>query len=183
MEGSLKSANIFSGGAGDKQAGKYSEGMKRSLSVAISLIGNPKVVYMDEPSSGSDPASRKILWDVVKRAKRTCAIILPTHSMEDAEILCDRLGIIVDGSLQYIGSPTELKARYGETRMLTVTAAQGQEKEVENLVRQLSPSAEKVYHQSRTQKFEFHKDKVCIAEVFKAVEKVKQSFPVYASGV
>lgn len=114
------------------------------LSVAISLIGNPEVVYMDEPSSGLDPASRKILWDAVKRAKRTCVIILTTHSMEEAEVFCDRLGIIVDGSLQCIGSPTELKARYGETRMLTVTTAQGQEKEVENLVKQLSPSGKNI---------------------------------------
>ena len=113
VEESLKSVNLFHGGVGDKQAGKYSGGMKRRLSVAISLIGDPKVcinfctiydsiflckfslnilppvyflwydswnfwkvVYMDEPSTGLDPASRNNLWNVVKRAKQGRAIIL-----------------------------------------------------------------------------------------------------------
>jgi ABC-type Na+ transport system ATPase subunit NatA len=73
---SLKSVNLFRGGVGDKQVGKYSGGMKRRLSVAISLIGDPKVVFMDEPSTGLDPASRNNLWSVVKEAKKNRAIIL-----------------------------------------------------------------------------------------------------------
>ncbi|XP_052175701.1 ABC transporter A family member 7-like isoform X2 [Diospyros lotus] len=108
VEESLKSVNLFHGGVADKQAGKYSGGMKRRLSVAISLIGDPKVVYMDEPSTGLDPASRNNLWNVVKQAKQNRAIILTTHSMEEAEHLCDRLGIFVDGSLQCIGNPREV---------------------------------------------------------------------------
>ncbi|KAK5777020.1 hypothetical protein PVK06_044985 [Gossypium arboreum] len=59
VEDSLKSVNLFHGGVADKHAGKYSGGMKRRLSVAISLIGDPKVVFMDETSTGLDPASRK----------------------------------------------------------------------------------------------------------------------------
>ncbi|XP_073221999.1 ABC transporter A family member 8-like isoform X2 [Cicer arietinum] len=69
VEESWKSLNLFHGGVVDKQAGKYSGGMKRRLSVAISLIGDPKVVYMDEPSTGLDLASRKCLWNVTKLAK------------------------------------------------------------------------------------------------------------------
>ncbi|KAL6969076.1 Phospholipid-transporting ATPase abca7 [Sarracenia purpurea var. burkii] len=79
VEDSLKSVNLFHGGVADKQAGKYSGGMKRRLSVAISLIGDPKVVYMDEPSTGLDPASRNNLWNVVKRAKQNRAIILTSN--------------------------------------------------------------------------------------------------------
>ncbi|KAL8123534.1 hypothetical protein AgCh_011491 [Apium graveolens] len=79
VEESLKSVNLFNGGVADKQAGKYSGGMKRRLSVAISLIGDPKVVYMDEPSTGLDPASRNNLWNVVKRAKQNRAIILTSN--------------------------------------------------------------------------------------------------------
>ncbi|XVE56975.1 hypothetical protein DITRI_Ditri04bG0054700 [Diplodiscus trichospermus] len=81
VEESLKSVNLFHGGVADKQAGKYSGGMKRRLSVAISLIGDPKVVYMDEPSTGLDPASRNSLWSVVKRAKQDRAIILTSISL------------------------------------------------------------------------------------------------------
>ncbi|KAF5957628.1 hypothetical protein HYC85_004853 [Camellia sinensis] len=183
VEESLKSVNLFSGGVADKQAGKYSGGMKRRLSVAISLIGDPKVVYMDEPSTGLDPASRNSLWNVVKRAKQNRAIILTTHSMEEAEHLCDRLGIFVDGNLQCIGNPKELKGRYGGSYVFTMTTSSNHEEEVENLVQQLSSKANKIYHLSGTQKFEIPKQEVRIADVFQAVEKAKSRFTVYAWGL
>lgn len=183
VEESLKSVNLFYGGVGDKRAGQYSGGMKRRLSVAISLIGDPKVVYMDEPSTGLDPASRKNLWNVVKQAKRDRAIILTTHSMEEAEVLCDRLGIFVDGNLQCIGNPKELKARYGGTYVLTMTTSPNEEEEVERLVRRLAPSANRIYHISGTQKFELPKHEVRMSDVFNAVERAKTEFPIYAWGL
>ncbi|MED6136471.1 Phospholipid-transporting ATPase abca7 [Stylosanthes scabra] len=183
VEESLKSVNLFHGGVDDKQAGKYSGGMKRRLSVAISLIGDPRVVYMDEPSTGLDPASRNNLWNVVKHAKRDRAIILTTHSMEEAEVLCDRLGIFVDGSLQCIGNPKELKARYGGTYVFTMTTTMDHEKDVEAMVQQLYPAAKKVYHISGTQKFELPKEEVQIASVFRAVETAKRNFTVSAWGL
>lgn len=67
-ESGLKSVNLFNNNVGNKQVRTYSGGMKRRLSVAISMIGKPKVVYMDEPSTGLDPASRRNLWDVIKQA-------------------------------------------------------------------------------------------------------------------
>ncbi|EPS66567.1 hypothetical protein M569_08209, partial [Genlisea aurea] len=176
VEESLKSVNLFYGGVADKQAGKYSGGMKRRLSVAISLIGDPKVVYMDEPSTGLDPASRNMLWNVVKQAKRNRAIVLTTHSMEEAEYLCDRLGIFVDGSLQCIGNPKELKARYGGSYVFTMTTSSDHEEYVESLVRGLSPNAVRVYQISGTQKFELPKQEIRIADVFGAVEDAKRRF-------
>ncbi|GLU12336.1 hypothetical protein SLE2022_290230 [Rubroshorea leprosula] len=183
VEESLKSVNLFHGGVADKQAGKYSGGMKRRLSVAISLIGDPKVVYMDEPSTGLDPASRNSLWKVVKCAKRDRAIILTTHSMEEAEVLCDRLGVFVDGSLQCIGNAKELKARYGGSYTFTITTSSNHEEEVEHMIHHLSPNSNKIYHISGTQKFELPKHEVSIAEVFQAVEKAKSRFTVLAWGL
>ncbi|MED6111649.1 hypothetical protein PIB30_054151 [Stylosanthes scabra] len=183
VEDSLKSLNLFNGGVADKQAGKYSGGMKRRLSVAISLIGNPSIVYMDEPSTGLDPASRKRLWDVIKTAKKDRPIILTTHSMEEAEALCDRLGIFVDGSLQCIGNPKELKARYGGSYVLTMTTSLEHEREVQNMVRQLCPNAKKVYHISGTQKFELPKEEVRIGDVFGAVDFAKRNFTISAWGL
>uniref|UniRef100_A0A0D3H5X1 ABC transporter domain-containing protein n=1 Tax=Oryza barthii TaxID=65489 RepID=A0A0D3H5X1_9ORYZ len=183
VEDALKSVNLFHGGVGDKQVGKYSGGMKRRLSVAISLIGDPKVVFMDEPSTGLDPASRNNLWNVVKEAKRNRAIVLTTHSMEEAEVLCDRLGIFVDGDFQCLGNPKELKARYGGAYIFTMTTSPDQEQEVEQLVHDLSPSANKIYHLSGTQKFELPKQEVKIAEVFRAVEDAKKRFTVHAWGL
>ncbi|KAG7633623.1 ABC transporter-like [Arabidopsis suecica] len=183
VEESLKSVNLFRGGVADKPAGKYSGGMKRRLSVAISLIGSPKVVYMDEPSTGLDPASRRSLWTAIKRAKNHTAIILTTHSMEEAEFLCDRLGIFVDGRLQCVGNPKELKARYGGSYVLTMTTPSEHEKDVEMLVQDVSPNAKKIYHIAGTQKFEIPKEEVRISEVFQAVEKAKDNFRVFAWGL
>ncbi|XP_047156053.1 ABC transporter A family member 7-like isoform X1 [Vigna umbellata] len=183
VEDSLKDLNLFHGGVADKQVGKYSGGMKRRLSVAISLIGDPKIVYMDEPSSGLDPASRKRLWSVVKHAKQNRAIILTTHSMEEAEALCDRLGIFVNGSLQCVGNAKELKARYGGTYVLTVTTSSEHEKDVENMVQKLTPNANKIYHLSGTQKFELPKEDVRISDVFQAVDVAKRKFTVSAWGL
>ncbi|GFP99358.1 ABC transporter a family member 7 [Phtheirospermum japonicum] len=183
VEESLKSVNLYHGGVADKRAGKYSGGMKRRLSVAISLIGDPKVVYMDEPSTGLDPASRNMLWNVVKRAKQNRAIILTTHSMEEAEHLCDRLGIFVDGSLQCVGNPKELKARYGGSYVFTMTTSANHEEEVENLVQHLSSNATKIYQISGTQKFELPKQEIRISDVFQAVENAKSRFTVQAWGL
>ncbi|PNX74287.1 ABC transporter A family member 7-like protein [Trifolium pratense] len=138
---------------------------------------------MDEPSSGLDPASRKCLWNAIRLAKRDRAIILTTHSMEEAEALCDRLGIFVDGSLQCIGNPKELKARYGGTYVFTMTTSSDHEKGVENMVRKLTPNANKIYHLSGTQKFELPKEEVKIANVFQAVEVAKRNFTVFAWGL
>ncbi|KAH9623722.1 hypothetical protein KSS87_006304 [Heliosperma pusillum] len=183
VEDSLKSVNLYHGGVGDKFAGKYSGGMKRRLSVAISLIGDPKVVYMDEPSTGLDPASRNNLWNVVKQAKQDRAIILTTHSMEEAEVLCDRIGIFVDGGLQCIGNPNELKGRYGGSYVFTMTTSSEHDTEVERMVQNLSRNSQKIYHISGTQKFEIPKNEIRISNVFKAVEDAKKRFTVQAWGL
>ncbi|KAB1216661.1 ABC transporter A family member 7 [Morella rubra] len=166
VEESLKSVNLFN------------EGLLTSK-----LVNIVEVVYMDEPSTGLDPASRNNLWNVVKRAKQDRAIILTTHSMEEAEVLCDRLGIFVDGSLQCIGNPKELKARYGGSYVFTMTTSSDHEQDVEIMVRHLSPQANKIYHISGTQKFEVPKHEIRIADVFRAVENAKSRFTVFAWGL
>ncbi|CAO2038070.1 unnamed protein product [Urochloa humidicola] len=183
IEQSLRSVRLFARGVPDKLVGKYSGGMKRRLSVAISLIGDPKVVYMDEPSSGLDPASRKDLWKAVKSAKQERTIILTTHSMEEAEVLCDRIGIIANGSLQCIGSSRELKDRYGGSCVLTVTTLAGEEEDVETLVRSMLPAANRVYRVSGTLKFEIPKEGMKISEVFRGMEDVKSRLNIVAWGL
>lgn len=183
VENSLKSFNLFQGGVADRLAKKYSGGMRRRLSVAISLIGDPKVVYLDEPSTGLDPASRKMLWDVVKHAKQDRAIILTTHSMDEAEYLCDRIGIFADGNFQCLGTSDELKARYGGSYMFTMTTSPENGSEVENLVKRLSSNAKKIYHLYGTQKFELPKNEVKLSDVFQMVRQAKERFPVQSWGL
>ncbi|CAO2188698.1 unnamed protein product [Urochloa humidicola] len=183
VEESLKSVNLFHSGFGDTSVSKYSGGMKRRLSVAIALIGNPKVVYMDEPSTGLDSRSRNDLWNIIKRAKKDCTIILTTHSMEEAEELCDRIGIFINGNFHCIGTPKELKARYGGTRILTITTSPEHEEAVERLVSWLSPGYIRIYSVSGTQKFALPRKEVGLGRVFGAVEVARRAFPVLRWGV
>jgi ABC-type multidrug transport system ATPase subunit len=183
VESSLRSVNLWDSGVADKQCRKYSGGMKRRLSVAISLIGNPQVVYMDEPSTGLDPASRYNLWNVVKQSKQDRAIILTTHSMEEAEALCDRLGIFVNGELQCIGNAKELTARYGGLYVLTMTTPQEREAEAMELAHSLTPNAKRIYALSGTQKFEMPKSEVNVATVFTAIEHAKERLQIKAWGL
>jgi len=91
----------------------YSGGMRRRLSVAISFIGNPTVVYLDEPTTGMDPISRRQVWNIIQAAKKDKTIILTTHSMEEADVLADTIGIMGKGRLRCIGTPLRLKNKFG----------------------------------------------------------------------
>eukprot|EP00887_Chlorella_sp_A99_P004767 scaffold4.g4767.t1 len=170
VDEALRSVNLYSGGVGDKQVRKYSGGMKRRLSVAISFIGQPRVVYLDEPSTGLDPASRHNLWNVVKTCKSDRAIILTTHSMEEATVLCDRLGIFVDGQLVCIGNPKELTARYGGYYVFSLTTPPEQEAAADALVRGMSPGARLTYAVGGCRKYEVPVEEVTLAGVFEAME-------------
>ncbi|KMT02071.1 hypothetical protein BVRB_9g208000 [Beta vulgaris subsp. vulgaris] len=99
--------------AAKMRASSYSGGMKRRLSVAIALIGDPRVIILDEPTTGMDPISRRHVWDIIENAKQGRAIILTTHSMEEADILSDRIGIMAKGRLRCIGTSIRLKSRFG----------------------------------------------------------------------
>ena len=82
----------------------FSGGMKRRLSVAMSTIGGSKIIVLDEPTTGMDPVNRAEAWELIKKMKDGRAIILTTHSMEEADVLCNRIGIVNDGVLRCIGS-------------------------------------------------------------------------------
>ena len=153
----------------DEQARTFSGGMKRRLSVAIALIGCPLVQFLDEPSTGLDPASRRMLWRAIARAKLSRAVFLTTHSMEEAENLCDRLGIFVDGSLRCIGSPKELTARFGAFYVLSVTCHSGGEDRVAALVTSFTASARITYSLAGTLKFELPIGHVSLSHVFQTM--------------
>ncbi|XP_062957203.1 phospholipid-transporting ATPase ABCA3-like [Cynocephalus volans] len=90
-----------------------SGGMKRKLSIIIALMGGSKVVILDEPTSGMDPASRRATWDLLQQYKEDRTILLTTHYMDEADVLGDRIAIMVNGSLQCCGSSIFLKKIYG----------------------------------------------------------------------
>ncbi len=92
----------------------FSKGMKSKLNFARSLLNDPEVLFLDEPTTGLDPVSRRLIKDIIlQKRKEGKAIFLTTHNMGDADELCDRVGFIVDGKLVLIESPRELKLRHG----------------------------------------------------------------------
>ena len=92
-----------------RRAEKYSGGMKRRLSLVLSLINDPQIAFLDEPTVAMDPQSRHAVWDFIRELKtQKKTIILTTHYMEEAEALCDRVGIIDHGKLIALGSPNDL---------------------------------------------------------------------------
>ncbi|XP_055991191.1 phospholipid-transporting ATPase ABCA3 [Sorex fumeus] len=98
----------------DKLVRTYSGGNKRKLSTGIALLGEPAVIFLDEPSTGMDPVARRLLWDTVARAREAGkAIVITSHSMEECEALCTRLAIMAHGQLRCLGSPQHLKSRFG----------------------------------------------------------------------
>ena len=97
----------------DLQVGKYSGGMRRRVSFAISLINDPNVLFLDEPTTGLDPITRRHIWSVIQECARGKVIVLTTHSMEEADILGDRIAILAKGNLQCIGSSIRLKTQFG----------------------------------------------------------------------
>ncbi|KAL1203812.1 ABC transporter A family member 9 [Cardamine amara subsp. amara] len=114
-------ADVKLTGAAKIRAGSYSGGMKRRLSVAVALIGDPKLVFLDEPTTGMDPITRRHVWDIIQESKKGRAIILTTHSMEEADILGDRIGIMAKGKLRCIGTSIRLKSRFGTGFVTTVS--------------------------------------------------------------
>src|SRR5918994_2133071 len=90
---------------------KYSGGMRRRLEIARGLLHKPKVIFLDEPTLGLDPNSRKSMWDYIKKLvqEEKITIILTTHYMEEADTLCDRIGIIDRGKIIALGTPSRLK--------------------------------------------------------------------------
>jgi ABC-type multidrug transport system ATPase subunit len=97
----------------------YSGGMKRRLSILLSTIGNPKVIFLDEPTTGLDPVNKRFIWIMIQKMKKQRSVILTTHSMEEADFLSDRIGVVVEGNFKCIGSPIDLKKTYGSGYLLT----------------------------------------------------------------
>ena len=123
-------------------AGTYSGGNKRKLSVAIAMIGNPAVVFLDEPSTGMDPEARRFMWNVISRISRErkqSSIILTTHSMEEAEALATKMGIMVSGNLKCIGTSQHIKNKFGGGYEIEVKLELPTKEEVANTIGRLEP--------------------------------------------
>ncbi|GIQ80331.1 ABC transporter A, ABCA [Kipferlia bialata] len=105
--------------------GTFSGGMRRRLSIGLSLIGEPNVVFLDEPTTGVDPKNRRVVWEALKRYSKNKTLILTTHSMEEADTLGDIIAIVGAGKMQTVGPSLALKAEFGSGYAIRLSVEAG----------------------------------------------------------
>ena len=101
----------------NKQASKLSGGWQKKLSIALALVSKPKILFLDEPTLGLDVLARRELWNTINELKKDMTIILTTHYMEEAEALSDRIGVMKDGELLFVGTKDEMFNKTGKNSM------------------------------------------------------------------
>jgi len=109
-------------GRADDKAKKFSGGMQRRLSIGMALVSDPQVLFLDEPTIGLDPQSRRGMWEYIRTLTGTTTIVLTTHYLEEADALADRIAVIDAGSIVASGTPDELKRRVGGVPVMVVEA-------------------------------------------------------------
>ncbi len=139
----------------DKSADHLSVGLRRRVLLGIALLADPPLMVLDEPSAGLDPEARHDLWDRLRDAHRSgTTILLTTHNMDEAEVLCDRVGIVQDGSLLTLDTVESLKAAYGYQYKITFDSAAGTEtvygSDDRTLVQQVQAKGIRQYTVART---------------------------------
>jgi len=134
----------------NRKTTEYSGGMKRKLSLAIALIGRSPVLFLDEPSAAVDAGAKRHLWKVIQRRGQEQTVVVTTHSMEEAEALCDRIAIQVRGQLRCLGSPLHIKTKYGSGYQLELFCEDGRgvskTQELENFVNTLASGSKLLEH-------------------------------------
>ncbi len=127
----------------DMLVSQYSKGMKTRLSVARSLVNNPKLLFMDEPTAGLDPVNARKIKDLIKAQKDAGkTVFLTTHDMHIADELCDRVAFIVDGQISLTDSPRELKLRYGKPEVRVEFSVNGKNEQRNFALAGLAENAE-----------------------------------------
>ncbi len=123
--------------------GTLSGGQKQRLAVACALVGDPRILFLDEPTTGLDPQSRRMLWDVVLAFKRDGgSVVLTTHYMDEAQRLCDRVGVVDHGKMIALGTPQELIDSLGGNQIVEVSVAEPAGETPEQLAKALADLAE-----------------------------------------
>jgi ABC-2 type transport system ATP-binding protein len=136
----------------DAWVGKLSGGQKQRLAVATALVGNPRILFLDEPTTGLDPQSRRQLWDIVRVfQKKGGTVLLTTHYMDEAERLCGHLAIVDHGQIIAEGSPSDLIDRLGGHHVVEFQVSNNGNSDNDNLDRwQSLPSVESVRREDST---------------------------------
>ncbi|KAI8848838.1 hypothetical protein BC829DRAFT_417290 [Chytridium lagenaria] len=161
-----------------------SGGEKRRLSIAIALVGEPTVVFLDEPTTGLDPEVRRLIWTIIQNAREGKTIVLTTHSMEEAEALCQRVGIMAKGTLRCLGNPLRLKELYGSGFRVFFNSKEEDTERAAKWVESLLPEGwTKVDSFATNTSYEFPNTPGIISDLFNKVEQGKSENGIVDWGV
>jgi len=162
----------------EREAGGYSGGNKRKLSVAIALVGNPSIVFLDEPSTGMDPEARRFMWNVIANTMAGRSVILTTHSMEEAEALSNRIGIMVGGRLRCLGSVQHLKDKYGAGYTLELRVDERQVGKVEGLILSTFDGAEETEKHIGQLRYSIPRSNLKLSQMFALLEESREQYGI-----
>ncbi|KAL4240689.1 ATP-binding cassette sub- A member 3 [Mactra antiquata] len=169
----------------DKLVQDFSGGNKRKLSTAIALVGNPAVIFLDEPTTGMDPVARRFLWDTLcnlREVGRT--LVLTSHSMEECEALCTRLAVMVNGQFKCLGSPQHLKSRFGQGYFLIARVTTSNDNimpKMESLMKFIEskfPGSLLIDIHQNYLNYHITDTNLSLAEIFGTIEKAKAKFDI-----
>ncbi len=155
----------------DARVGKLSGGQRQRLAVATALVGNPKILFLDEPTTGLDPQSRRQLWDIIRIfQKNGGTVLLTTHYMDEAERLCDRLAIVDHGQIIAEGSPADLIDRLGGHHVVEFSTSGNSDGAALEIWRAL-PGVESVRHDDGLFSLTVHEPHLTIPALLDAVAR------------
>jgi ATP-binding cassette subfamily A (ABC1) protein 3 len=164
-----------------KRVKNLNDGNKRKLSTLLALIGDSKLIFLDEPTAGVDPKGRRILWDQIRKARdagRT--IILSTHSMDECEALCNRVGVMSEGELKCIGPIQHLKSKFANGYVLTIQIERDDAESVEKIICKVDnifgPSA--VFKEKISTSLIFNINDPKLSEVFGNMARLKENLKI-----
>lgn len=169
----LKKVKLLSLGS-NAIVSSLSGGMRQRLSLAVSLIGSPSVLLLDEPTSDLDPTSKRAIWDILSEIKEDKSIILTTHSLEEAEVLCNRIGIISHGQLQCLGTPSDMKTKFGSGYSLIVTFDSKLKQKVKDEIYKMIPKAIISKESSDIIIYKFSKNDIRLSDLFDQLKDMKE---------
>jgi ABC-type multidrug transport system ATPase subunit len=169
----------------NKMAGEYSGGMKRRLCVAIALIGSPKIILLDEPTTGLDIGAKRNLWNVIKKVRMTSSVLMVTHSIEEATECCDRLCVMEKGQIATVDTLGRLEQRYVDSYRLTFALDDfSRQDEVKAFVEEsISRNAKLTACLGGVMSFEVPKKDIAISAAFATIMAAKKRLGVIDWGV
>ncbi|XP_008193592.2 phospholipid-transporting ATPase ABCA1 isoform X1 [Tribolium castaneum] len=171
----------------NKKVKQLSGGNKRKLSTALALIGDPPVIFLDEPSAGMDPATKRFLWNGLARLRDSGkCIILTSHSMEECEALCTRIAIMVNGTFQCLGSTQRLKSKFAQGFSLSIKIKRyddkapidEQVKNIDNFVQKYFPGSELKERYQELVTYHLVNEKMSLSQMFGLIEGSRRQLSI-----